>query len=490
MSQAQAEAALEGARVAAFAGDILKPSHIAEVNGAHALVAIGSKAFVIRQNSPEVPPADRVQFLGIDAFRHLMGKHQFLVGDKWKSLADIWLTHPDRRDYQGIRFVPRPEEGEVSDDWFNLWQGFEVEPDPSGDCTLLLRHIEEIVCRGDAATYEWVMAWFASIFQKPRERYGTSLTLRGEMGAGKSLPGEIIGSLIAPHYFQVDDPRFITGQFNSHLKACLLLQAEEAFWAGDKQAEGRLKGMVTSSRQMIEHKGVDPITMDNYVRLLVTSNEDWVVPAGLRERRFAVLDVSPEVVGNREHFSEIHREMAKPGAKEALLYEMLNFPLQAIAMRVIPLTDALLDQKLDSADATTQWWNECLEHGEIEPGHEWPMWMATRKLHGLYRSRCDKYHVRRPADERSFMKKLKALCPGLKRKRRGWEMPEEEDEGIDSENPAGTSSPPRRTRPWGYTIPDLPEARAALEAAVGQAIEWDHEDPEDDDAGQAAGQSP
>ncbi len=213
------------------------------------------------------------------------------------------------------------------------------------------------------------------------------------------------------------------------------------------------------------------------------------MPAGLKERRFAVLDVSGEMVGNREHFAAIHREMAKPGAREALLYEMLNFPLQAIAMRDIPLTDALLDQKLDSADATTQWWNECLEHGEIDPGHEWPMWMATRRLHGLYRSRCDKYHVRRPADERSFMKKLKALCPDLKRKRRGWEMPEEADDGVESENPAdtGTASPQRRTRPWGYTIPDLGEARSAFEAAVGQAIDWEHEDPEDT---AAAGQSP
>ena len=95
------------------------------------------------------------------------------------------------------------------------------------------------------------------------------------------------------------------------------------------------------------------------------------------------------------------------------------------------------------------------------------MWMATRKLHALYRSRCDKYHVRRPADERSFMKKLKVLCPGLRRKRRGWEMPEEADDGIGSENPADGAGPPqRRTRPWGYTIPDLPDATAEVERGL------------------------
>mgnify|MGYP000856866344 CR=1 FL=1 len=51
--------------------------------------------------------------------------------------------------------------------------------------------------------------------------------------------------------------RYLVGQFNAHLASCLFLQADEGFWAGDKQAEGRLKGLITSEYQMIELKGVD-----------------------------------------------------------------------------------------------------------------------------------------------------------------------------------------------------------------------------------------
>ena len=87
--------------------------------------------------------------------------------------------------------------------------------------------------------------------------------------------------------------------------AHLLLQAEEAVWAGDKAAEGRLKSLITSKIQMIEAKGIDPIRVTNYVRLVMTSNEDWVVPAGMDERRFAVFDIAPTVKGNFAYFKEM-----------------------------------------------------------------------------------------------------------------------------------------------------------------------------------------
>jgi Family of unknown function (DUF5906) len=92
----------------------------------------------------------------------------------------------------------------------------------------------------------------------------------------------------------VADPRYITGRFNARMISLLLLHADEAFWAGDKQAEGKLKDLVTGDWHPIEFKGVDPIPIRNYVRLLVTGNPDWLVPAAMEERRIAVLDVGDE----------------------------------------------------------------------------------------------------------------------------------------------------------------------------------------------------
>jgi hypothetical protein len=63
-------------------------------------------------------------------------------------------------------------------------------------------------------------------------------------------------------------PRYITGRFNSHLADCLLLHADEAFWAGDHAAEGKLKDLVTGHDHFIEYKGKEPVRVQNFVRLL------------------------------------------------------------------------------------------------------------------------------------------------------------------------------------------------------------------------------
>ena len=283
------------------------------------------------------------------------------------------------------------------------------------------------------------------------------------------MPGEIIGSLIAPHYFLVDDTRYLTGQFNAHMATCLLLQAEEAVWAGDKHAEGHLKGLVTSSRQMIEHKGIDPIQVRNHVRLMMTSNNDWVVPAGARERRFAVFDISDSHAQDHEYFGRLVASMEAPAAREALLWELLNWKLDEAVLRSIPATEALLDQKLKSADSVEQWWYQCLDHGEVKPGNDWPVWLATRAMHKQYRVFCEQFNTRRPVEERSFMKTLKRLCPGFVRRRLGTREIQPVEDGVDGH---GVPDAQPQRRPWGYQFPTLQDARTWFDQAYGQPVDW------------------
>jgi hypothetical protein len=96
-----------------------------------------------------------------------------------------------------------------------------------------------------------------------------------------------------------------------------------------------------------EAKGIDPIRLPNYVRLIMTSNEDWVVPAGMNERRFCVLDVDPRCEQNYEYFREIDEELAH-GGLEYLLADLLAFDLDTVNLRPILRTQALLKQKIRS----------------------------------------------------------------------------------------------------------------------------------------------
>jgi hypothetical protein len=225
--------------------------------------------------------------------------------------AHAWHTHPRRRSYSGVEFFPNPDGVAGTPGYMNFWRGFSVEPAApesvergAGSAYKTFRdHLLNNVCSGDPEIFKYVFGWMAHIVQKPRERLGTAIVLRGLRGTGKSKVGEVLGSLFEENYIPVDDARYVTGQFNVHMMRCLLLQADEAVWAGDKAAEGRLKGLITSETQMIEPKKVDPTRHKNYLRVIMTSNEDWVVPAGMDERRFCVLDVDPAMRAKPRLFS-------------------------------------------------------------------------------------------------------------------------------------------------------------------------------------------
>ena len=116
-----------------------------------------------------------------------------------------------------------------------------------------------------------------------------------------------MGSLIGDHYLLVASPRYITGQFNSHMASLLVLHADEAFWAGDKASVGTLRDLVTGDHHMLEYKDIDPIRIKNHMRLFVTGNPDWMVPAGFKERRWAVFDMGEDHMQDHAYFAAIDR---------------------------------------------------------------------------------------------------------------------------------------------------------------------------------------
>jgi hypothetical protein len=272
---------------------------------------------------------------------------------------------------------------------------------------------------------------------------------------------------LASHYFLVDDARYLTGNFNAHMASCLLLQVDEGIWAGDKAAEGRLKGLVTSEKQMVEAKGVDPIRLANFVRLLFSSNEDWVVPAGLEERRFAVFDVASHVMQNHEYFGEMQREL-DAGGKEALLADLLEFDLDgkdAPNLRAIPKTEGLLEQKLRSMEPVPAWWFGRLVEGA--PTHRqsyWPHKIPSRTLFNDFIRTAEKIGVRRKADETAFGIAMKKLLPEIRIVKSLETVEEYDSDGRLCEV---------NKRVRCYELSPLDQCRAYMEDRLGQSVDWD-----------------
>lgn len=433
---------------------------IGRMNEEFSLVLMGSKAVVVREQAI-APVEDRLRILSVEAFNAYHCNRFTTVGSdddiKTVTVSKRWLMHPKRRTYDGIEFYPDPEDKPNTPNYLNLWRGFSVKPErrEGAGWSILKDHMLTNLCGGDEKLFTWLFGWFAHMFQRPRERIGTALVFRGKMGTGKTVVGDVMGSLIEAHYFLVDEPRYITGQFNAHMASCLLLQAEEAVWAGDKAAEGRLKSLITSKIQMIEAKGIDPIRIANYVRLVMTSNEGWVVPAGMDERRFAVLDVGAHAKGNYGYFAEMYQQLDN-GGREALLADLLAFDLSRVELREIPKTEALLEQKIRSLGHVEQWWfGRLMDGSTTAKSAGWMLEAAKADVVEDYLTTSDRVGIKRRAAEAEMGMTLKKLIPGLK-DARPWR-----------DNSDGTNA---RVRCWIF--PPLAECRAFFEGEMQQPIPW------------------
>ena len=115
---------------------------------------------------------------------------------------------------------------------------------------------------------------------------------------------------------------------------------------------------------MLEYKGIDAIEIKNFIRLFVTSNNNWIVPAGFRDRRWAIFDMGEDHMQDHAYFAAIDQEMDN-GGREALLHYLLNFDLSQVDLRTVPKTAALLDQQLESMTPEQAWWFEALMRGAL-----------------------------------------------------------------------------------------------------------------------------
>jgi Family of unknown function (DUF5906) len=426
---------------------------VEKLNQSYALAIWGGKAVVVNEQ-PAAPVNERVRVLTLEAMNSWFANSVTQVPGadgkiKTVSWAKAWHTHPMRRDYAGVEFFPNPDGAPNTPGYLNFWRGFAIKPSPAGSYGIFRDHLFTNVCDGDDSLFRYLFGWMAHIVQKPRERIGTAIVLRGKRGSGKSKVGEVLGSLLASHYFQVDEARYITGQFNAHMMNCLLLQADEAVWAGDKAAEGRLKGLITSRTQMIESKGVDPIQMLNFVRVMMTSNEGWVVPAGVDERRFCVLDVGSRCAQNHDYFREMDDEL-DAGGRERLLHDLMSFDLATVDLWQIPKTRALLEQKLRSFDPIDDFW-----YNRLHDCEHWPSRVICADLHAEYLKASTQIGIGRKRGPAEFGARIAKLAPGIRKTRPTIEM----EPGV-------------MRRVWCYDMPSLNECRAAFEELLSQVIDW------------------
>lgn len=275
----------------------------------------------------------------------------------FNTLAKAWIEHPKRRFYNGIELAPN---GKCNDGYYNLWQGFTFAP-KKGDWSLFWTHIN-LLTEGNADHARYILSWMAETVQHPEKPIGIALAFKGGQGVGKSTFATWFGALFGSHFLHLDSEHRLLGQFNAHLHNAIVVLADEAVWAGGKQGLGALKRMITEKSLAIERKGLDVINVKNMLHMIIASNEDWFVPTGFDNRRFAIFKASDAQQNNAKFFGAVHDQLFLQGGLAALLYDLMEYKTE-INLRDIPDTDELQEQKKWSMGAKHAWWHEQLMSG-------------------------------------------------------------------------------------------------------------------------------
>lgn len=79
----------------------------------------------------------------------------------------------------------------------------------------------------------------------------------------------------------IQHPRHLTGNFNAHLRDCLAMFVDEAFFIGDKAGNSVLKSLITEDQMTLEKKGLDVFSVRNRLKIIMATNEDHAVLAGV-----------------------------------------------------------------------------------------------------------------------------------------------------------------------------------------------------------------
>lgn len=431
------------------------------MNKEHAVIKhLGGDTCVVTEVYDPVFERHRLSRKSFAAFeREYMNKPQPTVDKEGHATkmprGKWWLRHPARREYDLLTFAP----GRDIPNAYNLWKGFRYEAKP-GDCGLFVAHVRDNICNGDDECFRYLMNWMARTVQKPGAPCEVAVILRGDQGTGKSFFANAFGALFGRHYLKVSQPSHIVGNFNGHLQDVAVLFADEGFYAGDKKHASVLKDLITGATLTIERKGVDVEQHRNFVHVIMASNSDWIVPAGMNERRYFVLDVGTGRMQDSDYFKRINEQLEN-GGYEALLYALMTHDINGFNVRKVPQTKALQDQKVLTQPAEEQWWHKKLADGRmLETDRGWTESVSRKDLYEDYLDMMGKLRSVRPLSPVSFGLILRRFLPG--------DFPRVVQRRLSK------NAVPARL----YLMPALEASRAYWDAEFGGPYSWEEAEDE------------
>jgi hypothetical protein len=394
------------------------PHPVRALNDEYAFIKSG--AFVLQETTDIHGRFDTIRLSPSDMHAWFANK-TLMVNDKSVPLSKLWMADAQRREYDRVVFSPL---NNLHARFYNLWRGFTVAPADTSDhpsVHAFREHMLQNVCGGKEESAHWLTSFFAHLIQRPGKKPLTALVFKGDKGTGKNALVERVGFLLGTHFLVADDERYLLSNFNSHLESNLFFVLDEASWAGDKRAEGKLKGLITGSEHVIERKGMEPYRVDNLTRVAILGNDNWLVPATVDERRFAVFNVGNARKQDRKFFEDMRVGMEQ-GGYACLLRYLMDYNIDGTDLNKAPATTGLTQQKHQSLEPFFEWWLDCITIDELVGGGfegSLPASVATSRLTDAFKTWAVQRNIRsRLPGKKDIFRNLRAVAPSYSKVRK------------------------------------------------------------------------
>lgn len=302
--------------------------------------------------------------------------------------------------FEDFYFAPIDKESERL---FNTCTGFRLTPSATvnmEDIKPILDHIRIVFADYDENSYHYIISWLACLVQRFK-KIGTALVFQSDeqRTCGKSLFTEKFADVIFGKQYKMvfENVNDLTQQFNFYQKNVLLGFLEEATFAGDKKTANMLKKKITCSDQLFEVKRGAKIQAEDFMNLIINTNNHTPLSVEATDRRFAFFKCNECFKNDREYFVKLYKALTDDKVMSQFFRFLLDWDIsQWDASKDIPETEYRMSLLNESKNPIYVWFEEELpqEHALMNVAKDNGGWIPIENMFIEYKHWCERHNYK------------------------------------------------------------------------------------------------
>lgn len=205
---------------------------------------------------------------------------------------------------------------------------------------------------------EVVLKFLAYTVQNPIHIHSFALVVFGNHGSGKTLLGELLGTMVGESNFGIVSAPDIKSQFNGWAMNKQVILLDECFDLGTLEIANKLKTHIGAKTIPINRKNKNMIDVVNYANFVITSNYTDAVRMDQGERRYYVIETNRDMGANAPDTTNVilnpifdmtrRRTQAGKDELSAVYHKLMNMDLADYNPSMLPKRTQAMEHMIEA----------------------------------------------------------------------------------------------------------------------------------------------